>query len=323
MKTLMIWAITLILTGFVVINILAYHHARAMLEYVPGGNRTASPEQLRGWRKLKTLLTGVTLPRPEADIYPDSLGLSYETIRIPVSNEITLDAWYIPAPNATTTALLFHGYQCSKSFLLEETMLFHQMGVSTLLVDFRGSGNSTESYTTIGYDEADDVSAVFAYAHDKWPDQKLLLFGQSMGAAAILRAIAIDKIQPDAIILEAVFDNLLATIRNRFHSMRVPSFPSAELLIFWAGMQYDINGFTHNPVEYAKQVTCPTLMMHGRDDPRAKLKEAKKVYTAIPEGLNKKLVVFDNTGHESYATADPARWRNQVQRFLAVVRSDK
>jgi hypothetical protein len=84
-----------------------------------------------------------------------------------------------------------------------------------------------------------------------------------MGAAAILRAVHAHAIQPDGVILEAVFDTLLNTVRHRFRAMQVPAFPSAELLVFWGGRQWGFDGFEHNPSGYAASVHCPTLLMHG------------------------------------------------------------
>lgn len=59
-----------------------------------------------------------------------------------------------------------------------------------------------------------------------------------MGAAAILRSVHEHAIQPDAVILEGVLDTLLNTVRNRFGAMQIPSFPSAELPVFWGGRQW-------------------------------------------------------------------------------------
>ena len=46
---------------------------------------------------------------------------------------------------------------------------FRKLGYSTLLVDFRGSGGSSEATTTIGVLEADDVAAAVAFARTTWP----------------------------------------------------------------------------------------------------------------------------------------------------------
>ena len=111
---------------------------------------------------------------------------------------------------------LFHGYAACKAYLLKEAQALHRMGYAVLLVDFRGSGGSSGNVTTIGVDEADDVSRVWEYARLSWKDQPVIFYGQSMGSAAILRALALhEDIRPAALVLECPFDKLRSTVANR------------------------------------------------------------------------------------------------------------
>ena len=75
-----------------------------------------------------------------------------------------MGAWYCPASPEKPLVILFHGYAAEKSSVLNEASVFLELGLSVLLVDFRGSANSSESYTTVGYDEAEDVAAAVCYA---------------------------------------------------------------------------------------------------------------------------------------------------------------
>ncbi len=305
--------------GFVLLNGLAYTHARAMLRYAPQGMRTESPEDLTFWRKLRVLLVGVTLPRPEDERTPLALAPDAQAISIPVPGGITLSAWSCDQGATAPLVILFHGYSTEKTLLLKEAKAFLDLGTSVLLVDFRGSGGSSESTTTLGFHEAVDVTAAVRYAKENLPHSQLILFGQSMGSAAILRAIQKENIAPDGVILQAVFDSMLQTIRNRFASMGIPSFPSAELLVFWGGQQQGFNGFSHNPVDYAKALSCPSLFMHGSDDPRATLAEGRRVFDAAPNP--KAFTEFIHTGHESYVSTHPDQWKASVGTFLADITS--
>ena len=216
--------------------------------------------------------------------------------------------------SALPLALLFHGYSADKSSMLGEAAAFHAMGFPVLLVDFRGSGESSESYTSVGFHEADDVTAAVLYAKSHLPQRRILLFGQSMGAVAILRAIHNQDIKPDAVIVEAVFDNMLNTVSHRFQAMRLPSFPCAQLLVVWGGRRIGFNVFRHNPVEYARSVSCPILFLHGTDDPRACIDEGQRVCAAVP--VQKWFKAFPNTGHESYLSRYSQQWNDAVQEFL-------
>jgi hypothetical protein len=241
-------------------------------------------------QKLKVLLWGVEIPRPHSSLPVTVLGPAARSLKIDSDGNVKLGAWYCPDSSNSPLVILFHGYTSEKSNTLPEAKVFLELGCSVLLVDFRGSGDSSESYMTIGYVEADDV------------------------AAAVLRAVADCGVKPDAIIVEAVFDRLLSTVRHRFEAMKTPSFPSAGLLVFWGGMQGGFNGFKHNPVDYARSVKCPILFLHGAIDPRAHVDEARGVFDAVSG--NKQFEEFPGVGHSATVTRFPARWKQVVGEFL-------
>jgi alpha-beta hydrolase superfamily lysophospholipase len=304
-----------LLGGFVLLNAMAYPHAFAMMHFSGGDARTQEPEKLSLARKVRVLLCGVSIPRPQTTLWPLELGPGAQSLKLKCTNGVTLGAWYCPASGDSNLVLLFHGYTGEKSDLLPEAKPFLKMGPSVLLVDVRGSADSSESYTTIGFAEAEDVAAAVGYARNSLPHRQLILYGQSMGAAAVLRAVSTCGVAPDAIIGEAVFDTLLNTVRHRFAAMGVPAFPSAQLLLFWGGRQAGFNGFRHNPVEYAASVKCPILFLHGAEDARARTEEARRVFNAVPG--RKRFEEFPGIRHEAVIKRYPEGWRTAIEQFLS------
>lgn len=314
-KRMLLALAAVLVTGFVLLNLLAYRHAHAMMHFTTGSPRTREPGELTFAQKLQVLFIGVNIPRPCSSASPADLAPGTQSLRIESADGITLGAWYCPGQATNPLVILFHGYSGEKSQMIPEAKALLDMGVSVLLVDFRGSGESSESYTTIGVDEGTDVAAAVNYARAHFPQLKLVLYGQSMGAAAVLRAVDSCGVKPDGIISEAVFDTLLNTVRHRFEAMGVPSFPSAQLLIFWGGHQAGFNGFKHNPVEYAAKVQCPVLFLHGADDPLAHTEEGRRVFAAVPGPKSYK--EFPRVGHDSGIVAYPKEWREAVSQFLS------
>src|SRR5262249_49558811 len=279
-----------------------------MTHFAADGSRTPPPERLSAAGKLGVLLTGVRLPRPVNDRTPDQLGLGYETHAIE-GGPFALEAWYVPCPQPRGTVLLVHGYGGCKAGLLDEARAFHDLGFACLLVDFPDSGGSEGDVTTIGYREADDVARTVAFARRRWPGP-VVLFGQSMGAAAVLRAVGACGVKAEAVVLECPFDRLLSTVEARFRSMRLPAFPAARVLVFWGGVQHGFNVFGHNPVDYARGVTCPPLLLHGADDPRVTPAEAQAVHASLAGP--KRLHVFEGLGHQPYVAARQEEWKRQA-----------
>jgi alpha-beta hydrolase superfamily lysophospholipase len=288
-----------------------------MMYFSTGGARTQSPERLGLAQKAKVLLTGVNLPRPVARMTPRDVGMTGEAVWIPGGEQGRLAAWHIAVPQSRVRAVLFHGYGAEKSRLLGEARAFHDMGCDVLLVDFCGGGSSPGNRTTLGMAEADDVAAAVRYAEAMGGERRLLLYGQSMGAVAILRAVDVHGIRPDAIVLEATFDSLRKTVANRFRAMGLPAVGGTELLVFWGGVVAGSNGFAHRPVKYAQSVECPVVMLHGERDPRARLDEGRRVYEAIP--ARKQFVVFPGVAHEACIDHDPDLWREAVGQLVESV----
>jgi pimeloyl-ACP methyl ester carboxylesterase len=289
-----------LLAAFVALNVLAYRHAHAFTHFVPndgaaGGGWRGQPESLSPGEKTGALFNGVAIARPRHDARPADVGLAFEGHAFD-GEAGRLEAWYLPHPQARGVVLLFHGFGSCKARLLPEARALHELGHACFLVDFRACGDSEGEATTVGYCEADDVARAAAYVRQKWPGP-LVLFGQSMGSAAVLRAVGVLGVEADAVVLECPFDRMLGAVRARFRAMGVPPFLSAELLVFWGGAQHGFNGFRHDPVEYARGVRCPALLLHGQRDARVSRAEVEAVHENLAGA--KALYVFEGLGHES------------------------
>lgn len=286
-----------------------------MLTFRDGGARTPSPSSLSLGQKIEALICGVSVPRPQNMRSPRDLGLPSQTVHFSADDGLKLEGWLLTPPEPRGTVLLFHGYSTCRASLLEQGQALHDLGFAALLVDFRGSGGSDGSATTVGYHEARDVAAAVLHARTLKLPHPLVLYGQSMGAAAVLRSVAAHDVHPDAVIVESVFDRLLATVRNRFEPMGIPSFPSAELLVFWGGVQRGFSGFDHNPLDYARACDCPALVLHGAEDRQATPDAARAVYQRF-RGV-KEMVEFAGAGHVSLLAADREKWTAAVRHFLS------
>ncbi len=286
-----------------------------MTHYASGGQRTAAPEALSFVQRSWTIVTGVSLPRPQNSLTPSDAGLEYETRRIEMVGGQYLEGWYVPHIETRGIVLMFPGYAASKDSLLAPAKALHEMGYSAFLVDFRGAGGSSGDSTTLGVREAEDVARSVEYARQEWPGRAITLYGVSMGSAAVMRAVAVEGVRPDALILESSFGSLLSTVGNRFHALGLPATPGAELVVFWGSVQNGLNGFAHNPAQYAEQITSPALVMHGDLDPRVSAEETNLIYSHL--NGPKEFVSFAGAGHESLYLFAPELWREKVRQFLA------
>ncbi len=257
---------------------------------------------------------GMGLPRSQIYSLPTELGLKYSNQKIEINNNEWLSTWLIKAKNTQGTVILFHGKESSKSSLLAPAQIFNSLGYDTLLVDFRGSGNSSGNTSTVGFKEGEDVAVAVNYIQELNTDRPIILYGISMGSAAILKAIADNQVKPDGIILELPFARLLDAVKNRLGTYNMPSFIMGELIVFWGGIQHSFNGFSHNPIDYTKAVDCPTLIFSGDRDPLVEVDAVQEIHNNL--NVPKKLVVFPDAGHQLLVKVDPKLWQQNVETLL-------
>jgi alpha-beta hydrolase superfamily lysophospholipase len=298
-----------ILRLIVFVNILAYFHAYTFTHFSSPDNFSESKKKKMDWKqKIQGLFFGFSKPKPVNTITPKR---SYETIYLQSNKKI--ECWKIALPSPKGTIILFHGYGGKKSDMLEQAEIFNQLGYQTLLVDFMGSGGSEGSQTTIGFHEAQQVVTAFGFSKTT-QNLPIYLYGNSMGAAAIMRALSEWDIKPEGIILECPFGRMKKTVEARFEIVGIPSFPLASVLMFWGGVQNDFSFFDHNPEEYAKKIESPTLLMYGEKDNRVSQEETNTIFKNL-KGKKKKHL-FPKAGHENYLHKYKDEWRVEVEKFL-------
>lgn len=311
-RTLGFVALLLLVVG----NVVCYNHAHSFTHFTETGSRTQKPEMLTTAEKIKTLFTGVSIPKPVNDKKPKQ---PYETIEL--QSHEKLEGWLIKKPKHRGLVILFHGYSSSKSGILNYSNEFQKMGYSTLLIDFMGSGGSEGLQTTIGMKESRDVNVAFEFAKNNYPNDEIILFGSSMGAVSIMKAINDYDLEPEKIILECPFGSMVGTTKKRFEAMGLPSFPMAEILLFYGGLQNGFNAFTHNPTEYAKNIETPTLLIRGAKDKRVTATEVDEIFENLKG--EKELLRLEKSGHENYLINSREIWIEAAQKFLGLdVRQD-
>ncbi|MCI1186109.1 alpha/beta hydrolase [Hymenobacter sp. DH14] len=327
------WLLFLLLAGFGAMNTVAFFHAWRFTHFAnEPGLHSPNPEQLSPSQKLWLLLTGIRNPKPQNGPKP---SFPVETVTIPSPNG-PLEAWYArpDSGRARGTVALFHGYTSSKSHLTHEAGYFRHLGYNVLLVDQAGNGNSAGFRTTVGYREADDVAAAYHWLNDSISNSsgsplhrrgaggeapreggKVILYGISMGAVAIMRAEAELGVQPTANILECPYGNMRQTAYNRFASMHVPGFPMADLLVFWGGVQNGFWAYGLNAEHYASQIHTPTLLLWGTADPRVTRAETDAIFAHLagPKARHD----FPGVGHEPYWHRYATDWEQQTRAFLS------
>ena len=303
---------------FILLNIITAFHAYKFTHFYADAKPIKKPEQMNIGDKLSAIFFGVNYPKSKVI---DSLLIPHSTIKITTSDSLQLEAWYLQQPKFDSdvnmhkgTVLMFHGHGSNKSAVIREAEEFYSLGYNVITTDFRAHGNSEENICTIGYNESKDVKAVYDYIQQKG-ETNIVLWGISLGASTITKAIYDYNLQPSKIILEMPFGSLNNAVKGRVRTMGLPEQPISTLLCFWGGAEQGFWAFNHNPYEYAQKITCPTLLQWGVNDARVTATETEELFNNLATS-NKKWIKYENCGHVSLCKNENDKWKGAVTSFL-------
>ena len=309
------WIGWVLLVQFVLINISAALYAYKLTHvYDDPSLRNSKPSKnifVKTWR----LFTG---PRQAKSVITETPTFTFDTVTLKTEKGILIDAWYGKTDSVSKgTVILFHGITANKGMIIDEAAEFHYQGYNVLLVDFRAHGNSSGQTTTIGIRESEEVKLAYDYVAGKG-QKNIFLWGNSMGAVVVAKAIGDYGLKPMGIILEMPFGSMQSHLQARARALGfqgIPEKPFGFFVTWWMGIERGFNGFKHKTSSYVKKVNCPVLMQWGALDRYVQKNETDNIYSAIAS-TNKKLVVYDRAGHESLVQNDPVKWRIETERFL-------
>ncbi len=319
-KKILYTLLSLFIVVAFLLNYIAYNHAYKFTHYADikeNRLKVMDGAKISLKEKIQYIMEGVNVPRPKNVITPP-----FEYIQKRISTpKGEIEIWenkIVRKPGrsglARGTVIFFHGYANKKSSLIARAEEFYDMEYNVVLVDFLGSGGSDGSTCSIGYYEAEQVKACYDYVQAKG-EKNIYLFGISMGAAAIMKCVKDHQPDVKGIFLECPFGDFKTTVKNRFRNFGLPTFPLADLLMIWGSYHAGYWTYHHNPSEYAKEIHCPTMLLYGEKDYAVSRKEINTIFKNL-QG-EKKLSIFEKTGHEIYMNHTQQQWLVEVQYFLA------
>lgn len=228
------------------------------------------------WYRMRSLEeTFLYFPEREFLATPDSVGLDYQDQFFQTSSGRKLHGWFIPHSQTKVTFLFFHGNAGNISHRLEKLKIFHDMGVSTFIIDYSGYGQSEGKPSEENLYEDGEASFNYAIQNLNLDPKKLFLYGESLGSAVAIE-LAIQK-EVAGIILEGAFTTLKDLARNHM--------PFLALL---AKTQY-------NNLEKIAQVQVPILFIHAKLDEISPFEQALQLYQKSPS--RKEHLWLEEGGH--------------------------
>ncbi|MBQ6224614.1 MAG: alpha/beta hydrolase [Campylobacter sp.] len=215
-------------------------------------------------------------------IFPSQFNLPFEEVIFKNKEDISLKGWFIPACSKSDKTIMFlHGWGLNKGDILANTFFLREKGFNLFYFDFRGSGESGQGPSSIGYFETQDAQSALDYICSSHPEETkhLGIYGLSMGAAIAVYTTAHNK-QIECIVAEACYYSYKKVVARwaRKHK-HVPYFPFVALTLFFVRKRLGIDPEDYCPKNNIKKISPrPILIITGKADTLTPRHDARALF---------------------------------------------
>lgn len=239
---------------------------------------------------------------------------------------VRLAGWYLPSASGSgpggPTVVLSHGWNDSKSGMLEDVPFFHDR-YNLVLFDYRNHNQSADGQITQGIREQRDLAAVIDWLVATKAPERIVVWGQSMGAHTAINVVADDS-RVDAIILDSVHARVQVPMVNRIRSAGYP-FGEVGYLAVVAGawLRTGVNVLADDPITAIDDLgSRPVLILHAGSDDTIPVSDVEELRdTAMSAGVDSRLEVCAEAGHGGFNDVCPAELQRSIDEFLEGVMS--
>lgn len=213
--------------------------------------------------------------------------------------------------------LLLHGYTGWKEEMYPFAYWYHEEGYHVIVPDLRCQGESEGDYIGMGWTDHYDCYLWIDYILQQDEQAKIVLHGQSMGAATALMMTGEEDFSAHiyAVISDCAYTDAYSMFGEKIVEwFSLPPFPiidSACLMLRLRG-GYDLKDAS--AIEAVQKSNTPTLFIHGDEDAMIPVQMAKDLYEAAT--CPKEILIVEGAGHAQAQDKEPDTYYETIKAFL-------
>lgn len=225
---------------------------------------------------------------------PLAHGFEFETHAIGTQDGERLHAWWVPVRDARGTVLVLHGNAGNIAHHVDYVRMFHRLGYSSLIIDYRGYGRSSGSPSEEGTYRNAEAAWLWLLSRSVEP-KDIVIVGESLGGAVAAWLAA--RVTPRAVVLASTF-----TSAPDLGAQLYPFLPVRLL-----------SRFSYDTLSAIRRVQAPVLVAHSRDDDIVPYSHGRALFGAANEP---KQFLEIRGGHNDSALFTREEWVAELRAFL-------
>lgn len=242
---------------------------------------------------------------------------SYEKLTATTTDGYQLIATsFAPQEESHLWVLLLHGYTGWKEEMYPIACEYVARGYHALVPDMRCSGESEGDFIGMGWTDRLDNMLWLDQIIAKDPDAKIVIHGQSMGAACALMMSG-EKLpsQVCAIVSDCAYTDAYQMFAKQMKDwFGLPSFPLLDSMNLVLQLRGGYNLKHASALKAIKKTSLPVLIIHGDQDDMVPVDMAYQLYDAA--GGEKELLIIPGAGHAQAMDKDPQTYYETTFQFL-------
>lgn len=244
----------------------------------------------------------VFTPKKGISATPAQSDIPYQEVWFQARDGVHLNGWFIPGARQAPLILFFHGNAGNLSDNLEYIKLLHGQGFPIFIFDYRGYGKS-DGEPSRENDLYQDARGAVSYLEGRgWRHQRMIFFGQSLGAAVALQT-ALES-PPEGLVMESSFTCMKDMARHLS--------PIGYYTVGWWGID-----LTFDNLDKIASVGVPLLLIHGEDDEIAPVEMTMRLFERAVQP--KMLHIISGGGHCNVFTLDSTAYLAAWSRYLQAI----
>lgn len=205
------------------------------------------------------------MPGRQLETTPRDVGFEYVDVNFETADGVSLHGWYVHADKPRGTVLFLHGNAGNISHRLDSIAIFHELGLDTFIIDYRGYGQSEGKTSEEGTYRDAEAAWEYLVTERGLDPARIVVFGRSLGGA--VAAELATHHTPAALIVESSFPSVAEMASHLY-----PFIPVRHML----RLRYPV-------IDYVTRITSPILIVHSRDDDIIPFAMGQALYEAAPE----------------------------------------
>ncbi len=209
-----------------------------------------------------------------------------------------------------------YGYTGNHKAMFNYVLPFAERGYNILTPDMRAHGESEGKYIGMGWLDRKDILKWIDLITEKYPFSEIVLYGVSMGGAAVMMTSGEELPGNVKVIIEdcgysSVWDIFSDEAKFYFH---IPDFPLIYTASFFSKLRAGYGFKEASSLEQIKKTKLPVFFIHGSKDNFVHTDMVELLYNACP--TKKGMFVADDAGHGEAYYLEPDEYVKEVFEFI-------